>query len=174
MEYIIDIYETDELNKHRFALGSISEKTLFVFGINPSTADDKEPDPTIRKVMGFAEENGYTSFVMFNLYPQRATDPNDLPQEASKEIIQKNIEIISKLISQQVTSDILLAWGGLFYSRAYFSGCLKQLYENLKQYPVNWLRIGEFLKSGQPRHPLYAAYSNQLKKMDMLNFLEKI
>ena len=47
MEYIIDIYETDELNKYRFVLGSISEKTLFVFGINPSTADDKEPDPTI-------------------------------------------------------------------------------------------------------------------------------
>lgn len=89
MEYIIDIYEIDELNKYRFALGSISEKTLFVFGINPSTADDKEPDPTIRKVMGFAKENGYTSFVMFNLYPQRATNPNDLPQEASKEMIQK-------------------------------------------------------------------------------------
>ena len=31
MEYIIDIYETDELNKYRFVLGSISEKTLFVF-----------------------------------------------------------------------------------------------------------------------------------------------
>ena len=26
MEYIIDIYEIDELNKYRFALGSISEK----------------------------------------------------------------------------------------------------------------------------------------------------
>ena len=111
---------------------------------------------------------------MFNLYPQRATNPNDLPQEASKEMIQKNVAIISKLISQQVTSDILLAWGGLFYSRAYFSDCLKQLYENLKQYPIKWLRIGEFLQSGQPRHPLYAAYSNELKKMDMLNFLEKI
>lgn len=76
---MIDIYGTDELNKYCFALGSISEKALFVFGTNPSTAGDKEPDSTTKKVTGFAEKNGYISFVMFNLYLQRATNPSDLP-----------------------------------------------------------------------------------------------
>ena len=41
MDYKIDVYEADELNQYRFVLGSISAKTLCVFGINPSTADDK-------------------------------------------------------------------------------------------------------------------------------------
>ena len=53
MEYKIDVYEIDENNLNRFALGRLSRKTLFVFGVNPSTADDKSPDRTIRKVMGF-------------------------------------------------------------------------------------------------------------------------
>lgn len=174
MEYNINVYETDDLNKYRFALGSLSEKTLFCFGINPSVADDKVPDPTIRRVMGFAERNGYTGFVMFNLYPQRATNHNDLPEEADLQIIQQNIEIISKIISQQQTSDILLAWGELFYSRKYFVDCLKQIHENLKSYSVNWFRIGDLLKkSRQPRHPLYASYDNTFQKMDMSQFLEQ-
>ena len=49
-----------------------------------------------------------------------------------KKLYKKNVEIISKLISQQVTSDILLAWGGLFYSRAYFSELLKTALRKLK------------------------------------------
>ena len=48
MEYKIDIYEKDKDNLFRFALGSLSERTLFVFGINPSTANDQTPDMTIR------------------------------------------------------------------------------------------------------------------------------
>lgn len=174
MEYNIDIYETDDLNKYRFALGSLSEKTLFCFGINPSTADDKVPDQTIKKVMGFAEKNGYTSFVMFNLYPQRATNPDDLPQEASQQMIKRNIEVISKIVSQQQKSDILLAWGGLLYSRKYFIDCLKQVHQSIESYSANWLRIGDLLKSGQPRHPLYANYDNEFQKMDMLQFLKKL
>lgn len=66
MQYNIDIYKIDDENQHRFMLGSLSEKTLFVFGVNPSTADDKKPDPTIKKFMFFSEKHEYTSFVMFN------------------------------------------------------------------------------------------------------------
>lgn len=44
MEYKIDIYEKDKDNLFRFALGSLSERTLFVFGVNPSTANDQTPD----------------------------------------------------------------------------------------------------------------------------------
>lgn len=34
--------------------------------------------------MGLAEYNGYTSFIMLNLYPKRDTYPDDLPDEADK------------------------------------------------------------------------------------------
>ena len=63
MNYNVDIYETDDKNLYRFALGISSNKILFVFGLNPSTADNKDPDQTIKKIMVFAEKNGYDSFV---------------------------------------------------------------------------------------------------------------
>lgn len=177
MDYKIDVYEADELNQYRFVLGSISAKTLCVFGINPSTADDKNPDPTIKRVMGFVERNGYTSFVMFNLYPKRATDPHDLPTVADEVAIQKNIEIISKIVSQiieqQKQCDVLLAWGGSFYLHNYFDTCLKKMYNSLNGYPINWLRIGELLKSGQPRHPSRQSYELKFETMDMNAFLSR-
>ena len=40
MEYLIDVYLTDTENNYRYALGSQSEKTLFVIGLNPSTITD--------------------------------------------------------------------------------------------------------------------------------------
>ncbi|TDQ57411.1 hypothetical protein EDC45_1472 [Mesocricetibacter intestinalis] len=173
MEYNIDVYEIDETNKYRFALGSLSEKTLFVFGVNPSTADDKKPDNTIKKVMGFAEKNGYKSFMMLNLYPQRATNPNKLSNEIDRMMMNKNLEVILHLLSLKKEADILLAWGGLIFSRSYLPLCLKEIYQSIKDYSLNFYRIGDFLKSGQPRHPLYAGYKQEFQVVDMDKYLQE-
>ncbi len=109
MDYNIELYKKDSKNEYRYALGVLSERTLFVIGLNPSTADEQSPDPTIRKVMGFAERNNYTSFVMLNLYPQRSPYPDDLPYEADKDELKKNITIISDLIKSQKEANVLLA-----------------------------------------------------------------
>ena len=57
---------------HRYVLASRCVKTLVVIGVNPSTANEKYPDPTVRKVIGFAKLNNYDGFVMLNLYAQRS------------------------------------------------------------------------------------------------------
>lgn len=90
MDYKITHYKINSNNTYRFVLGSSGQKPLFVIGLNPSTADDKKPDKTIRRVMGFAEGNGFDSFVMMNLYPQRATKPTDLEKQLDLEILNKN------------------------------------------------------------------------------------
>ena len=151
----------------------MSEKTLFVFGVNPSTADDKKTDRTIKKVMGFAERNGYKSFVMFNLYPKIATNPNDLPDEMNRIMMDKNLEVISSILSLKKEADVLLAWGGLIYSRTYLSLCLKEIYQSIKWNSLNFYRIGDFLKSGQPRHPLYAGYKLEFQLVDMDKYLQE-
>lgn len=46
--------------------------------LNPSTADAKKDDPTIRKVRGFTERLGYDGFIVVNRYAWRATDPREL------------------------------------------------------------------------------------------------
>lgn len=52
MEYKITHYKINSNNTCRFVLGSSGQKPLFVIGLNPSTADDKKPDRTIRRVIG--------------------------------------------------------------------------------------------------------------------------
>ena len=50
---------------------------LFI-GLNPSTADETEDDPTIRRCMGFARDWGYGGIYMANLFAWRSTDPKIL------------------------------------------------------------------------------------------------
>lgn len=51
----------------RYQLSKEGSNPLIVIGINPSTANESKPDPTMRKVMGLAEFNGFDSFCMFNV-----------------------------------------------------------------------------------------------------------
>ena len=44
-------------------------------GLNPSTADETNDDPTIRRCINFAKSWGCDSFCMTNIFAFRATDP---------------------------------------------------------------------------------------------------
>lgn len=51
---------------------------LMVIGLNPSTADDMNDDPTIRRCIDFAKRWGYGALCMTNLFAWRATNPDDM------------------------------------------------------------------------------------------------
>lgn len=63
---------------HRFVLEQPGERMLLVVGLNPSTADETHPDPTVRKVVGFAEGGGYDGFAMLNLSSERCDGQTEL------------------------------------------------------------------------------------------------
>ena len=44
-------------------------------GLNPSTADEQQLDPTLTRIRGFSEREGYDGFLMTNIFGFRATDP---------------------------------------------------------------------------------------------------
>jgi hypothetical protein len=52
-------------------------RVMFI-GLNPSTADEFEDDPTIRRCIRFAKDWGYGGLLMLNAYAFRATNPNDM------------------------------------------------------------------------------------------------
>ena len=121
MEYQITQYKCNDANNARFILSNIKDKPLVVIGLNPSTADEEKPDRTINKVMGFAEGNDFDSFVMLNLYPQRATNPDDLHFEIDKNLLEQNILEIKNLLKKHNDITILASWSDKISSREYFS-----------------------------------------------------
>lgn len=46
--------------------------------LNPSTADAKQDDPTLRRIIGFSYRWGYGGLIVVNLYPFRSSNPADL------------------------------------------------------------------------------------------------
>jgi hypothetical protein len=60
---------------------SPSHMVAFI-GLNPSTADETQDDPTIRRCIGFAKSWGFRGMMMLNLFAFRATDPKDMKAAA--------------------------------------------------------------------------------------------
>ena len=142
----------------RFALLKYGEQMLYVFGVNPSTATDTKPDPTMRKVMGFAEYNGFDGFAMMNLYPLRSTNPNALPKAMDEELHQRNLAEIKEVICKKKNPVILFAFGNAIGAAPYLKKCLKDIVTTLQPLCPQWKQIGKPTKWGNPRHPLYARY----------------
>ena len=72
------IYVPDHYAEYRYILGTRGENPLICIGINPSTAAPDALDNTLKSVARIAEHNGYDSWIMFNVYAQRATVPDDM------------------------------------------------------------------------------------------------
>jgi hypothetical protein len=174
MKYEPTIYRNNSDNSCRFALGTEGNKTLIVIGINPSTADDRTPDQTIKKVIGFVERNGFDSFIMLNIYPQRTPYPDDLHKNMDLDIHNRNLKCISGVLDIHKNATILAAWSGSILVRNYLKECLMGIFESTKKFDVKWRKLGEYTKSGHPRHPLYAPYSLTLTDFEIDNYIEKL
>lgn len=90
-------YKINEDNTYRFILGTKGKNPLVVFGINPSTAEPNNLDRTLIQVRNRSIKYGFDSWIMFNIYPQRATDPNLLDLILNNEMHKTNLKEIKKL-----------------------------------------------------------------------------
>ena len=71
------LYVPNQYTEYRYILGTRGQKPLICVGINPSTAAPDALDNTLKSVERIALYNGYDSFLMFNVYAQRATRPDE-------------------------------------------------------------------------------------------------
>lgn len=159
---------------YRLALEECGDNVLIIVGLNPSTADEHIPDPTIKCALRIAETNGYDGFVMLNLSSERCTNPKKLSIQLNEVMHRKNLSIISYYNMKYPNADILLAFGNGIHTRNYLSNCLKDIY-NVFTTNRRWFRIGGpkgITASGNPRHPLYSKADAGLERFDIERYIE--
>jgi hypothetical protein len=113
--------------------------------LNPSTADARRDDPTIRRCIGFAREWGYGGIEVVNIFALRATDPRRL--RSSRDPVGPRNDAF--MLRAAARSPVVIAWG--------VHGALRDRgTEALKLFGAGsrLLALGR-TRSGAPRHPLY-------------------
>ena len=155
----------------RYSLENQGYKMIYVFGVNPSTATDKKADPTMRKIIHFAEINGFDGFAMMNLYPLRSKNPYDLPKAIDEELHQRNLVEIKEVMGYNSNPVVLFAFGNSITAAPYLKKCLKDIVKILQPLCPKWKQIGKLTKKGDPRHPSRASYSLELQDFDVTNYL---
>lgn len=168
------IYHHDE-PLTRYSLGQEGQNPLICFGINPSTAVPNNLDPTVASVARFALEKGYDGWLMFNLYPQRATNPDRMHKSFQKKIHDKNVEAIEKLLHELPNGlDVWCAWGTLIEKRTYLSRCLKDINEVLEANDCQYYTRGNISKAGHPHHPLYLRKESTMDAFNLSRYIESL
>ena len=167
------LYLNNAADTVRYVLGEKSENMVACIGINPSTARPNELDNTLKSVKRIAQFNGFDGWIMYNVYPQRATDPAHLHSDMDPELQQKNIEILSQSIQDLGIDTIWVAYGDLIETREYLPYCLDSLYRHLKPLNLKWKIIAIPTKKGHPRHPLYKPTESSFVDFDMDKYVNE-
>ena len=159
---------------YRYILGTRGKKPLICIGINPSTARPGALDNTLKSVERIALGNGYDSFLMFNVYVQRATDPNAMERRCNPALHRENMEAFRYVLSISDAPAVWAAWGSIIEKRDYLSACLRDMLQIGKEYGASWYCAGAVTKKGHPHHPLYLKKDEPLKPFDIENYLRTL
>ena len=138
--------------QYRYTLSRIwdQDKEMILFiGLNPSTADAKENDPTIRRLIGYATRWGYGGMHVCNLFAYRTPHPKELFKVANP-IGPRNDVYIKKLNKLSTTTVLVYGNDGKRLNR--HEEILKIID---KPYCI------QKSKTGMPMHPLYLKYTDK-------------
>ncbi len=159
---------------YRYILGTRGKKPLICIGINPSTAQPGCLDNTLKSVERIALGNGFDSFLMFNVYAQRATDPNAMERRCNPQLHRENMEAFRYVLSISESPVVWAAWGSIIEKRDYLKKCLLDMLQIGKEYSASWCCAGQVTKKGHPHHPLYLKKDEKLKAFDIENYLSTL
>ena len=127
-------------------------RILFI-GLNPSTADEAQNDPTIRRCISFSQLWNYGGMYFCNLFGYISTDPKSLSKTDS--IHPANIHAIQTASSLTILT--VAAWGDgieIVDNGRAIAQHLKELISPSKCFGLT--------QKGNPKHPLYLPGVSQL------------
>ena len=166
------LYAPNFYSEYRYILGTRGKHPLICIGINPSTAQPGDLDNTLKSVERIALGNGFDSFIMFNVYAQRATDPDAMERRCNVQLHKENMEAFRYVLSISEQPAVWAAWGTIIEKRVYLPLCLRDMLNIGMQYGANWYCAGSVSKKGHPHHPLYLRKDEKLKHFDIESYLE--
>ena len=107
------LFVPNAYTEYRYILGTRGENPLICVGINPSTAAPDHLDPTLQSVQRIALSNGYDSFIMFNVYAQRATSPDDMDLTIHEALHRENMKAFEYALGISKKPSVWAAWGNI-------------------------------------------------------------
>ncbi len=153
---------------YRYILATRGQNPLICIGINPSTAAPDDLDNTLKSVSRISSNNGFDSFVMFNVYAQRATDPNTMDQSCNTRLHQENMAAFRYILAGCAGQPtVWAAWGTVIEKRSYLSACLRDMIAIGEEYDARWVTAGPRSRKGHPHHPLYLRADSRLDDFDI-------
>ena len=175
-EYDIErwLYAPNFYSEYRYILGTRGKNPLICIGINPSTAQPDNLDNTLKSVERIALGNGFDSFIMFNVYAQRATSPDDMEKECNLLLHKENLEAFRYVLSISEKPAVWAAWGAIIEKRKYLPACVRDMLEAGREYGAQWYCAGAITKKGHPHHPLYLRKDEKLKPFDVSTYLDSL
>ena len=171
------LYVPDFYTEYRYILGVRGPDPLICIGINPSTAKPDELDNTLKSVERIAAGNGYRGWMMFNVYAQRATNPDDMDRELNRFLHEQNMLAFEHILSgveDGAVPAVWAAWGTIIEKRPYLKGCLLDMVLLGKKYGARWLCAGKCSKKGHPHHPLYLRRDERTLDFDIEGYLKHL
>ena len=168
------IYAPNFYSEYRYILGTRGKNPLICIGINPSTAQPGDLDNTLKSVERIALGNGFDSFIMFNVYAQRATDPDAMEKNCNALLHKENLEAFRYVLSISENPSVWAAWGTIIEKRDYLPDCVRDMVEAGSDYGASWYCAGKISKKGHPHHPLYLRKDERLKPFDVSTYLDAL
>ena len=161
-------------SEYRYILGTRGSRPLICVGINPSTAKPDDLDNTLKSAQRIAGSNGFDSFLMFNVYAQRATRPDDMEKVCNERLHQENMKAWRHLLSIGERPAVWAAWGAIIEKRKYLPECVADMLRISREYDAEWFCAGPISKKGHPHHPLYLRKDEKLKPFDTEQYLNQL
>ena len=168
------IYAPNFYSEYRYILGTRGKNPLICIGINPSTAEPDNLDNTLKSVERIALGNGFDSFIMFNVYAQRATSPDDMEKQCNLLLHKENLEAFRYVLSISEKPAVWAAWGAIIEKRKYLPDCVRDMLEAGKEYGTSWYCAGAITKKGHPHHPLYLRKDEKIRPFDVKSYLDTL
>ena len=168
------LYAPNFYSEYRYILGTRGRNPLICIGINPSTAQPDDLDNTLKSVERIALGNGFDSFIMFNVYAQRATDPDAMERQCNEALHRENLEAFRYVLGISKAPAVWAAWGTIIEKRDYLPRCVRDMVAAGEEFGAKWYCAGAISRKGHPHHPLYLRKDEKIRPFDVTAYLETL